>query len=512
MRNGDAIKERLRQKQEQKNSGGNGKKENKDREQKSMDKLDAQRQAIIASRKRGFIGVGKLLAGAERSLLIMLLHGFVQSVIYEDHDQSFEISKVPLFEILTPHQQLNIVATIARGLLLPETPLPPDDHLHWAGFIYLYEQLETFIACEIDFSSENGVYSDEETEKKPKAGTDVTYDKDFFSKEAEKLMEKAAISGRNSNQSLRRQKQMASIIQEDESADLEKIMKKQIHEKRERSQNESETTMEDLPQYYGKATDTAISKDKLYWFCWRRAVVHFVTERGEKYWEDGRLVNLWAIAKGQRIPIETERSHQPWDLLISHIMCELIVLSEEDDGFLYGRVNEATWARTILIRKRARHAHRQFAPTWSFKQGLHELATILTLTDPSPYALEYIHDIGIEGPECWLFDEGSRNDKPFNMLPQDVEQEVSDYFAQQPVASSAVQTNETMDEEGATLGQFALSSSPASEQQRITSIRIRALQGRLARNWTWHWHRMMNDPDVGFNYAHNDDRICALDR
>ena len=120
---------------------------------------------------------------------------------------------------------------------------------------------------------------------------------------------------------------------------------------------ERKMTGNDVPQYYGKATDTAIPTDKLYWFCWRRAVVHFVTERGEKFLEDGRLMNLWAIAKGQRIPNETERSHQPWDLLMSHIRCELIVLSEEDNGFLYGRVNEATWARTALIRKRARHAH-----------------------------------------------------------------------------------------------------------------------------------------------------------
>ena len=501
MRSGDAIRERLRQKQEQKKPGGNGRKEGNDRD----NELDAQRKAICASRKHGFAGVGKLLVGAERTLLIMLLHGFVHRSIFEDRllYKEIDTATVPLFEILTPHQQLSIIATIARGLLLPGTPLPPDDRLHWAGFIFLYEQLETFLEIEIDMSDE----MDGENETKPKINS--TYDKDSLQESTDKWMEEAAISAKETKQSLRRQKQLASIVKEDEAADLEEIMKKQLQM---RDLKENKTTMNDIPQHYGKAMDTAISTDKLYWFCWRRALVHFVTERGEKYLEDGRLVNLWVIAKGQRIPIETEGSNEPWDLLLSHIKCELIVLSEEDNGFLYGRITEETWARTALIRKTARHAHHQFAPTWSFKQGLHELATILMLTDPSPYALEYIHETDIGGSGFWLFDESSRAVKPINMLPQDT----VDYFAQQTVESTtAAQTGSPTSEEGTTnsgpLGGLRISSAE-SEQEKTTRIKIRALQGRLARNWTWHWHRMMGDADVGFDYASNEDRICALDR
>ena len=66
------------------------------------------------------------------------------------------------------------------------------------------------------------------------------------------------------------------------------------------------------------------------------------------------------------------------------------------------------------------------------------------LTDSSPYALEYIHNTDVSGPKGWLFGEGCRDNKPFNMLPEDV----VDYFAQQSTESTTVQTNEIVDEEG----------------------------------------------------------------
>jgi hypothetical protein len=197
-------------------------------------------------------------------------------------------------------------------------------------------------------SHEEGVYSDEEKEKETKPKTETKKcDFDDLKKSTEKWMEEAAVEGRKTDQSLRRQKQMANIVKEDEEADLEEIMKKQLQKDHERDllahQSSISNVMDNIPQYYGLVLDTAIPSDKLYWFCWRRAFVHFVTERAQKFLEDGRLRNLWVIAKGRRIPIETERSNVPWDKLRSHINCELIILSEEDHRFLFGTIKESTW-------------------------------------------------------------------------------------------------------------------------------------------------------------------------
>tara|TARA_B110000091_G_C13793891_1_gene466934 strand:+ start:185 stop:1918 length:1734 start_codon:yes stop_codon:yes gene_type:complete len=89
----------------------------------------------------GFAGVGKL-TGDKAALFQFSLHKFIDTCVYDQC--SFSTFGDDLDNIYTyiPHElQLQLVAEIAIGLLVPSVPLPSDSVLHHAMFFFLTQTL-----------------------------------------------------------------------------------------------------------------------------------------------------------------------------------------------------------------------------------------------------------------------------------------------------------------------------------------------------------------------------------
>lgn len=338
--------------------------------------------AHFTHRKLGFVGIGKILEdqSAERALLIMLFHNWVFRKIFEYDYDDFDDSRVPLFDSMTPQHQVHILATIARGLLLPDTPLPPDDHVHWAGFLALYDQLDSCSETELD-NARDELKSKELDREEAVTGFNrhkATHDTiRSLSNAEEKLAEdeikhdaflcRGAQTLRDAQQSLRRQKLMAAIVQDEVGADLNEIMKQQLSNQPEPARTTKAGIL--VGDTCRDPIDTSIPTDDLHRFSWRRALIHFALERGDKHFDDGRMFNLYVIACADRLPRETTEDDDAWGNLIANVRQDVIVLAPEDEKFLWGCLSEEVWARTALTLRTARQAHRAFARSWTSKQG-----------------------------------------------------------------------------------------------------------------------------------------------
>jgi hypothetical protein len=163
---------------------------------------------------------------------------------------------------------------------------------------------------------------------------------------------------------------MAAIVQEEEGVSLNAIMKQQLSNHKKTGHDDTTRVHDFLAiKPCDNPLDGDFPPDDLYWFAWRRALIHFALERGERHFEDGRLWNLFLLAQGRRLPSESSDDHDAWGSLVANVDNDPIVLTAADDGFLCGRVSEEVWARTALTLRTAGHAHRKYAPTWTKKQG-----------------------------------------------------------------------------------------------------------------------------------------------
>jgi hypothetical protein len=113
----------------------------------------------LTTQAHGFAGVGKFSFNSPESDLLIASAANIQEQICET--DSFEPpSELPVFALLSPFHQLELISQVIIGLIDPRTPLPPDTPAHHSVFFALFSNALTKIESEIENSLQDEWWKD----------------------------------------------------------------------------------------------------------------------------------------------------------------------------------------------------------------------------------------------------------------------------------------------------------------------------------------------------------------
>ena len=135
--------------------------------------FDSEMDVLDPHRAKGFKRLGKL-KGDERKLFRELLTAFFDACAGGLNgeanwvgfaDSSCRADRFPLFMQLSPFHRVSLVADIAIGLLCEDEPLPPENIIHYAAFVWLLNGVKGALDVELDMDDDFGLGFDEERER-----------------------------------------------------------------------------------------------------------------------------------------------------------------------------------------------------------------------------------------------------------------------------------------------------------------------------------------------------------
>jgi hypothetical protein len=105
------------------------------------------------SMSTGFRGVGKL-HGANAVLFTHVVQKTVREMWEADIDTVLAPGKYPLYRGLSPHHRVCLLADLCLGLLVEESPLPPDTLEHHSAFLAVYDTAFELAEAEMEMHAD----------------------------------------------------------------------------------------------------------------------------------------------------------------------------------------------------------------------------------------------------------------------------------------------------------------------------------------------------------------------